>query len=381
MRLSRRGFLALGGQVAALSMGALLTRSASSAPLSQPLSPEEETLDYKIGQMLMMGFRGSVLTPDNPVVADIRDRHIGGVVLFDSQGAGSSNITSAAQLKRLTADLQAIAPTPLLISVDQEGGSVARLKPQYGFAQTVSQQYLGNLNDASTTYRYADETAGTLRSTGINMNLAPVVDLNTNPSNPVIGVYGRSFSADPLTVTTHSEQVINAHREHGIFCTLKHFPGHGSSRADSHLGFTDVTATWSPVELEPYMDIIRAGLCDVVMTAHIFNANLDPDLPATLSRKTITGLLRDDFGFDGVVMTDDMQMRAITDNYSFETALRLAILAGVDIITIGNNMLYGPGTTALAISTIKQLVANDLIPIERIDQSYQRIKLLKSWIP
>jgi beta-N-acetylhexosaminidase len=364
-KLSRRSFLILGGQTALLGLGAVMSRPARA----------EATLDYKIGQMLMMGFSGGVLSNTNPVVDDIRDRHIGGVLLFDG------NIQSSGQLKRLTADLQALsAPMPLFIAVDQEGGNVARLKPQNGFSPTVSQQYLGNLDDLPTTQRYAETTAATLAEHGININLAPVVDLNVNPANPVIGRYGRSFSADPAIVTTHSEQVIATHWAHRVYCTLKHFPGHGSSHADSHLGFVDVTGTWSRAELQPYAEILRMGLCDMVMTAHIYNAHLDPDLPATLSHKTITGLLRGELGFNGVVMTDDMQMKAITANYSFDTAIQLAVKAGVDIIMIGDNRLFGPNTTARAIAIIKQMVASGAIAPDRIDESYERIMTLKEYL-
>jgi len=365
MKLSRRRFLVLGGQMAALGLSGLWARPARA----------EATLDFKIGQMLMMGFSGAALTNGNPVMADVRDRHIGGVLLFDT------NIESPAQLKRLTADLQALsAPTPLFIALDQEGGNVARLKPQYGFAPTVSQQYLGNLNDLTTTQRYAESTATALAEHGINMNLAPVVDLNVNPNNPVIGRLGRSFSADPAVVTAHSEQVIATHWAHRVYCTLKHFPGHGSSLADSHLGFVDVTGTWSRTELQPYEDILRMGLCDIVMTAHIFNAHLDRDLPATLSHKTITGLLREELGFNGVVITDDIQMKAITANYSFDTAIQLAVKAGVDMIMIGDNRLNGPNTTAHAIAVIKEMVSSGAIPADRIDESYARIMTLKGYL-
>jgi beta-N-acetylhexosaminidase len=372
--LSRRRFLALSGQMAALGLGAFWTRSVRAQTSTGSFAPPDASLDYKIGQMLMMGFSGQTLYAGNPVIADVRDRHIGSVLLFDN------NVQSSAQLKKLTADLQALsAPVPLFIAVDQEGGNVARLKPQYGFAPTVTQQYLGNLNDLGMTQRYAEATATTLADHGININLAPVVDLNVNPANPVIGAYGRSFSADPAVVTSHSEQVIATHWAHRVYCTLKHFPGHGSSHADSHLGFVDVTGTWSRTELQPYEEILRMGLCDMVMTAHIFNANLDPDLPATLSHRTITGLLREELGFNGVVMTDDMQMKAISANYSFDTAIQLAVKAGVDIVMIGSNMA-GPNTTARAIAIIKQMVTSGSITPARIDESYERIMTLKAYL-
>src|SRR5690606_10098573 len=167
--------------------------------------------------------------------------------------------------------------------------------------------------------------AATLAEAGINLNLAPVVDVNVNPDNPVIGQLERSFSGDPDVVTEQAKAFIEAHHEHGVLCTLKHFPGHGSSEADSHLGFVDVTNLWSRQELEPFRNLIDAGLADAIMTAHIFNANWDSEHPATLSRAVITGILREELGYDGVVITDDMQMGAIRDFYGFEAAVVMSV--------------------------------------------------------
>ena len=294
-------------------------------------SPPTE-LDVKIGQMIMAGFRGYTLKEKNPIVDDLEERCLGGVVLFDydvAWGKYKRNIRSPEQLAALDAELQAITPfPPLLISTDQEGGRINRLKPTYGFPPSYSQQYLGDLNDLAFTHACGETTAQTLQTAGINLNLAPVVDLNINPDNPIIGHYERSFSADPDIVTAHALEVIGAHHEFGVLTTLKHFPGHGSSTGDSHQGFVDVTNTWSEIELQPFGNIIQAGMCDVVMTAHIFNANLDAGYPATLSKPTITGLLREQLGWDGVVITDDMGMGAITQYYGFEAAAELAVEAG-----------------------------------------------------
>jgi beta-N-acetylhexosaminidase len=265
--------------------------------------------------------------------------------------------------------------------VDQEGGRINRLKPAYGFPPSYSEQYLGTLNDLDFTHECAQTTAQTLKSMDINLNLAPVVDLNVNPNNPIIGYYERSFSADPDIVTAHSLEVIEAHHEYGVLTTLKHFPGHGSSTGDSHQGFVDVTDTWAPVELEPFHNIIRAGVCDVVMTAHIFNAYLDPDYPATLSELTITGILREQLGWDGVVITDDMGMGAITQHFGFDMAVELAVKAGADILAYANNSsVFDPTIPARALGVIKGLVENGVIEESRIDQSYRRIMRLKSQI-
>ncbi len=349
-------------------------------------TPAADDLDVKIGQLVLVGFRGLAVMSDSPIVQDIIQRHIGGVVLFDYDVPSSSpvrNIQSPQQLKALTASLQKFtaqqgAHTPLFIATDQEGGQVNRLKPEFGFPPSVSEQYLGTLNDPATTRRYAETTAQTLSQMGLNLNLAPVVDLNTNPTNPIIGQLERSFSADPTIVTNNSLEVIKAHSESGVLTTLKHFPGHGSSTADSHLGFVDVTNTWSQVELEPYRRIIAAGMCDAVMTAHIFNAHLDPDLPATLSQRIITGILREQLHYDGVVMSDDMQMKAISDYYGFDNAIQLAINAGVDIITIANTVVYDDQAATKTVAAIKRAVQDGKISRDRIEQSYQRIMKLKA---
>ena len=382
---SRRDFLRFGsGAIAALAL--MPANSSSSYQASTSIlngsKPPTGDLDVKIGQMILAGFRGDTLKEKNPIVADLEDRSLGGAVLFDYDVATHKykrNIESPEQLAALDEALQAATPfPPLLISVDQEGGRINRLKPAYGFPPSYSQQYLGTLNDLSFTHQCAETTAQTLKSAGINLNLAPVVDLNVNPDNPIIGYYERSVSADPDIVTAHSLEVIKAHHEYGVLTTLKHFPGHGSSTGDSHQGFVDVTDTWAPVELEPFRNVIQAGMCDVVMTAHIFNAHLDPDYPATLSQSTITGILREQLRWDGVVITDDMGMGAITQYFGFETAIELAVKAGADILAYANNSpVFDPTIPARAFQVIKGLVENEVIKSSRIDQSYRRIMRLK----
>ena len=339
------------------------------------------SLDLMIAQMVMVGFRGLALTEDNPIVQDIRERQIGGVFLFDYDMPTSSyarNIQSPDQVRALTAEMQNLAAIPLLIGIDQEGGRVARLKESAGFPAMASAQYLGSANDLALTRQYAEQMATLLADLGVNLNLAPVVDLNLNPQNPVIGKLERSFSADPTVVTRHALEGLGALHGRGVLGTLKHFPGHGSSTGDSHFGIADVTSTWSSKELEPYRKILAAGQADVVMTAHIFNANLDPVYPATLSKPIVTGLLREELGYEGVVMSDDLQMGAIRRYYGFETAIRLALEAGVDILSLANNLEYAPDLATRAIAVVKQLVQDGTLTEKRIHQSYARILQLKN---
>ncbi len=337
-------------------------------------------LDVKIGQMVMVGFRGLSVSDDHPVARDVRKRHIGGVILFDYDVPTRTygrNIASAKQTRALTTSLQRQASIPLFIAVDQEGGRVSRLKEQKGFPPTASQKQLGMAGDPKKTALQADVTAKTLAGLGINVNFVPVVDLDLNPENPVIGKLERSFSPDPAVVTGHAVAVIEAHRRYGVLTAPKHFPGHGSSAGDTHEGFVDVTGRWSAVELEPFRNLIRQHEADMIMTAHIFNGKLDPVWPSTLSRKTLTDILRQEMSFDGVVISDDMQMKAISAHYGLETAIKQSILAGVDILIFANNSVYEEDIAATATATIRSLVEKGDIPGERIHASYRRIMKLK----
>lgn len=339
------------------------------------------SLDAKIGQMIMVGFRGLSVTVDHPIVRDLQEFHVGSIVFFAYDVANNLpvfNIESPEQVRKLTRSLQRFASSPLLISIDQEGGNVNRLLPEQGFPPSVSAAYLGSLNDVNTTRRYAEMTGKTLSEIGINLNLAPDVDLNINPINPIIAQRERSYSSDPSIVTAHAKEVINGHHAYGVLCTLKHFPGHGSSSHDSHVGFVDVTASWKEQELQPYADIINTGLCDAVMTAHIYNANLDPDFPATLSRHIITGILRRRLRYNGVIISDDMQMKAISEYYGLETAVYRAIDAGVDIISFANNSVNDADIVPRVTGIIKHLVQIEKITTTRIDESIERILALKA---
>ena len=261
--------------------------------------------------------------------------------------------------------------------VDEEGGLVARLDERHGFPPTISAADLGARGDVSFTRQAGKRIAETLASVGITQNLAPVVDLDVNPTNPIIGALDRSFSADPAVVTAQAEAFIAGHRSVGVRTTLKHFPGHGSSTGDTHLGVVDVTDTWSAAELEPFRNIVSDGLADAVLTAHVFNATLDPEHPATLSQPTITGILREQLGWDGVVISDDMQMGAIRDAYGYDEAIRLAIVAGVDILTIAQQQVYEQGIVERTIDLIEALVLGGTLTEARINESYARIMALK----
>jgi beta-N-acetylhexosaminidase len=353
--------------------------SESSAKPALSLS-DSDSLAFKVGQMLMVGFRGLNLTDNLHISEDLTKRHIGGVILFDYDVPSQKpvrNIESKSQLKALIQALKSKSSVPLLVAVDQEGGRVQRLKPKFGFSALPSHEMMGNINNADSTLQVAEVMAKELKEMGFNLNFAPVIDLNSNPQNPVIGKLGRSFSAKPELVIKHSRIFLKALRQKQIFAAIKHFPGHGSSMSDSHLGVADVTQTWDKEELKPYKVLSSEGKVDMVMTAHIFNKTLDPSYPATLSKTILQSYLRKDCGFNGVIISDDLQMKAISDHYGLEETLRLSINAGVDVLLFANNSVYDPHIAKKAQSMIISLVKSGKISISTINRAYRRIMQLK----
>lgn len=339
---------------------------------------ENVSLDEKIGQMIMIGINNRKSLPaDDSLIAEITSGKMGGIILFEKNIAASN---SADSLKRLIADMQRYASTPLFMSIDEEGGKVHRLKEKYGFVSMPSAGYLGNLNNIDSTTYYTTRLAAELKELGFNLNYAPCLDLATNPNNPIIAKVGRSYSADPAIVALHAGASINAHHTQGVKTIVKHFPGHGSSSSDSHLGIVDVTNQWNIIELLPYKKLIDSGCIDAVMTAHIINEHLDASkLPGTLSKVMVTDILRTMLGYKGVVFSDDMQMYAISKNYGLENAIKLSILAGVDVLVFGNNVSVSDRIKASEIhAIIKKLVLSGEIPESRINEAYVRIMELKN---
>jgi len=344
---------------------------------------EVDSLDFKIGQMMMAGFRGTVLKQSNHIYRDITQYHLGGVILYSRDlllGANKPrNIQSKTQLKKLITDLKKLSKVPLLVAVDEEGGKVSRLSAKFGFTSTQRPQEIGEINQLPATEKWANHIAGKVKEMGFNVNFAPVVDLNVNPKAPIIGRLGRSFSGDVETLVNHASKFAEVHQKQGVICAIKHFPGHGSAIADSHLGFTDVTDTWKPIELAPFKRMIEKGFQGMVMTAHVFNKKLDDQYPATMSKKIMNDYLRKKWGWQGIIISDDMQMNAIAKNYGLEEALEKSINAGVDIILFSNNGRdsYNKKTVPQAIAIIKKLIKEGKISRQRIDESYARIQKMK----
>jgi len=360
------------------SLLVLVLIAACSVPVFSQVS-----LRTKLGQMVMVTVTGDSLEESSASMdtlrSDLSENLIGGIIMFTWSG----NLKSPEQIAHFTGELQKRAAVPLLLAIDQEGGSVARLSASNGFAATPSAYDLGTvLNQEGTTRANAVTMAGWFAQTGLTMNLAPVVDLNVSPTSPAIGALKRSFSADPAIVVQHAGWFIDEFRKQGILTAVKHFPGHGSAASDSHLGFTDITTTWSSAELQPYTQLMAAHAVDAIMTGHLYNADIDSLYPATLSHATITELLRNQLGYAGVVISDEMSMKAISSYYGLDEAMVLAVKAGVDILLYNRNRdTSGNSLARRVVDVLEQSVRDGVIPESRIDASYARIMNLKGIVP
>jgi len=339
---------------------------------SHPPATADEALRRKIAQMVVVGFNGTTVVDSLRV--DLSQRNLGGVILL------GRNCVSPAQIQQLNSQVRSLATTPPLIAVDQEGGVVARLNQNNGYAATQTAYTLGTVwNSADSTAVQAARMASWLSSGGFSTNFAPVVDVNVNPSSPGIGQYGRSFSRIPLTVANHARRFIDEFHAQHVMTTLKHFPGHGSATSDSHFSLPDITNTWADSELVPYRELLATNSVDIVMTGHLYNAHIDSVYPSSLSYNTVTRLLRDSLRYNGVVITDDLyNMAAITNRYGFGQAARLAVNAGTDILLYVWNLRNGGSLCKAVIDTIEAQVLGGAISLARIDESYNRIMQLKS---
>jgi len=343
----------------------------------------QKSLDEKIGSMLMVGFMGTSAPQNSQICRDIKKYDLAGVILFDMNPVNhkqAKNISSKSQVAKLTQELQACSKDgKLLIAVDQEGGRVQRLKSKYGFyGKFPKAKEVINYPDA-TVKQYYEKMGAELRSVGINYNLAPDVDLAINKRNRVIYKLGRSFGADPKQVVHYASIFMDAMHDNGVLTSLKHFPGHGSSLGDTHKGFVDVTKLWKPIELEPYRMLAKTQTIDTVMVAHVFNAKLDNRYPASLSKKVVNGKLRGEFGFNGVVITDDLQMGAINKKYGLRNTLKLAINAGDDILLFGNQLsVKSMVKTSTLVNMIKELIQSGDVNPSDIRASNERVERLKA---
>lgn len=351
----------------------------------------EVSLRDKIGQMLIVGFDGKSVTDESLIVKQIEAFNLGGVILFDYNlplKTYDKNIESPNQVRQLNTDLKRFAANankkynrlelPLLIAVDCEGGKVNRLPERFGFPPITAANLVGNMSEESAAI-VAANLADTLKRAQFNLNFAPVTDVDITPENPILGQLGRCFSDKGSIVAKYARIYVEEFQKKGIKSCYKHFPGHGSSLSDSHLGFVDVSDTWVDEELEPYRLLLKdPNPCDMIMTAHIINRQLDEkSLPATLSYKILTELLRFELNYKGVIITDDMQMKAISDHFGLKESLLLAINAGADMLIFGNQLSETPQDPKELIDLIVEHIESGAIPMARIDDAFSRIVSLK----
>jgi beta-N-acetylhexosaminidase len=352
--------------------------SPSASPSIAPSAVPGPTLRQKVAGLLVVGFRGSALSQVPWLVTELRDTGLGGVILFDrdQQTGAQRNVRSPAQVATLVRDLRAAAgDRRIIVGVDQEGGLVTRLSPAHGFPAVASEADIGRGTVAGAR-SWGRGIAKTLATAGINLNFAPVVDLNVNPRSPAIGALDRSFSANPAVVVEMATAEIQAHRAAGVETTLKHFPGIGSSTTNTDFGVADVTKTWTRRELEPFQKLIASGTADVIMAGHVVNGQLDRDHPASLSKATVTDLLRGQLGWTGPVVTDDLQAAAIVKAFGFAEAVVLALEAGNDLLLLANQQSYDPRVVAKVIDAVAGAVDTGRLPMSRIDEAYHRVVLL-----
>ena len=346
--------------------------------LAPPEPRQLEALLPRLGDLLLVGFDGIQGEGNAELGRLLCETRAGGVLLFGRNVVGDRQV---GQLTRwVTAQALACARRPPFVGVDAEGGRVMRLGAEAGYAPTLSHRELGDAGDLALSELEALRIGGRLREAGVTWNMAPVVDVGYNPANPVIVGAGRSFGGDPARVTAHARAYLAGMRAAGLLTVLKHFPGHGSSFADSHLGFVDVTDTARPeLELAPYRRLIAEGVVDAIMTAHVFNRRLDHRHPATLSRATITGLLRGELGWGGVVVSDDLRMRAIVRHYGLGEAAVLALDAGVDLLLIGDDRLPdGRSAAQVVLAAVREALAQGHLAPATVEAALARLDALRA---
>ena len=323
------------------------------------------TLREQIGQLFMMGFAGTTVSKD--LASFLTAYRPGGVIFF------RRNLESVQQIVDLTNGLQKLSPaSPLLIAIDQEGGRVSRLPSEFTIFPPCGQ--LGQCNSTELAYSAAATVAKELRAVGINMNMAPVLDVNSNPDNPVIG--DRAFGADPDLVGEMGLAMIGGLQDNMVVACGKHFPGHGDTATDSHKELPVVDAgiqRLRETEFPPFQQAIRQGVASL-MTAHVLYRALDPDAPATLSPAVIQRLLREEFRYDGVVFTDDLEMHAIIDHDGIGEAAVRSFVAGCDVLLICKDQ----DRVMTAMQAMECAVQDGRITPERLEQSLTRVARLKA---
>ncbi|MEO1200094.1 MAG: glycoside hydrolase family 3 N-terminal domain-containing protein [Pseudomonadota bacterium] len=358
-------------------LAASLTALSTPAILSKPA--RAVGVDAMIGEMLVIGLTGNTADAQSSqrVARQIEAGLVGGVVML------RHNIQTRAGTEGMTRlFLSAGRSYAPFTMVDQEGGAVQRLSRSLGYTDIPRAREVAQRMTPDQARDLYLTMAREAKAAGFNFNLAPVVDLDLDTNNPVVGKWGRSWGRDATTVIAYATAFLDAHRQAGIACSIKHFPGHGTSRGDSHDGFVDISATWQQEELTPFVSLVRSGEAQSVMTAHLYHSQLSDDghHPVTLSPLAIDGFLRSRVGFDGVVITDDLDMGAIRQNYTLEDAVVLSIAAGNDLIMLSNSADPDPELPQRMIARVNEALSRGTIRLTQVERAVERIRALKQTI-
>ena len=347
-------------------------------PLNATAAVQPITLTDKIDQMIMVGFNGTTVAKNSDIETILKTTNVGGVLLFDYNSQTKTygkNIVTTPQLQALNSTLQAKARTPLFIAVDEEGGLVSRLKRIPGFTPLKSATALGTTT-AQNVLAQNTALAKTLKSLGVNVNFAPVLDLTSLNKNAPMTKQLRTFSTNPTTVAAYATAVIKGMQTQSIIPVGKHYPGIGEAVIDTHKGLATIT-THDDKALLPYKILTAQQTLPAVMVGHVLDKKVDPLLPASLSPAHIN-ILRKTIGFTGVVFTDDLDMGAITETRTTGQAVVAAVQAGVDVVVISNNITtYNKNAFFDARTALVAAVKNGTLSEARINESYTRIMKLK----
>lgn len=327
---------------------------------------DKMTLEEKIGQMIIAGVQGTSASTEDERM--IKEQHVGGIIFYKNNLADSASVVRFGnQLKQWNESNS----VPLLLSVDQEGGRVSRLP---GLNLLPTAQEIGQWNSREAAGEIGTILGEEVKGMGLNMNFAPVLDINNNPKNPVIG--DRSFGSTAEIVSSMGIEVMKQMKQTGVIPVAKHFPGHGDTETDSHLDLPVIHKSekdLTQLEWKPFVSAIEEG-ADAVMVAHILFPQIDEQYPSSLSSAVVTGQLRDKLGFEGVILTDDLTMGAIANRYGIGEASVLSVQAGSDIVLIAHEY----SNVDEVIAALKQSVADGTLSEERIDESVRRILQLKN---
>lgn len=328
------------------------------------------SLDEKIGQLVVSGFYGTTL--DENILKLIKEDKISGVILFNRNVKDSSTLLS---LNNSLKESNKNNKLPLFISVDEEGGLVTRMPED--IKRLPTNKYIGSLNNKDLSYKVGEILGEQLSYFGFNMNFAPVLDINSNPNNPVIG--DRSFGNNKDTVASLGTSTMKGIQSKNIISVVKHFPGHGDTSVDSHVNLPVVNYDINRLnsfEFVPFKTAIQNG-ADAVMVGHILLPKIDSKYPSSMSYEIVTNILRKDLGFNGLVVSDDMTMGAITENYSIEEASIKAINAGVDLLLVCQKY----ENTENVLKALKEAALNGTISKERLDNAlYNIISIKKKYL-